>query len=346
MFPPWERAVRCTGSVTPGAAAFLAWCRAYMGIGRSGGIYNCRTMVGSSTISLHGEGRAIDWMLPTRKDGKPTSAALRAGMKLVELLRKYARQLGIQCIIYNRKIWSARSPDGRKYLGAHPHYDHVHVELTWAAARNLNLATFQKYLGTELIHEDGTPDAPVPAPTPPSEPLLRNGSKGAAVREVQQRLIAHGFSLPRFGADGHFGAETEGAVRAFQAARNIGVDGIVGPETRGELAKTPPAAPSRSAAVREIQTLLNAAGVREGRGRRLVVDGILGPRTAEALTKAIVRRGSRGSLVRFIQKRVHTDVDGIFGPKTQEAVRTFQRGRGLTPDGIVGIKTWRRLLLS
>ena len=35
--------------------------------------------------------------------------------------------------------------------------------------------------------------------------------------------------------------------------------------------------------------------------------------------------------------------DGIFGAKTQQAVESFQREFNLTPDGIVGKKTWNRL---
>ncbi len=36
--------------------------------------------------------------------------------------------------------------------------------------------------------------------------------------------------------------------------------------------------------------------------------------------------------------------DGQFGPNTKTAVRGFQRPRGLKPDGIVGIKTWPRII--
>jgi peptidoglycan hydrolase-like protein with peptidoglycan-binding domain len=39
-----------------------------------------------------------------------------------------------------------------------------------------------------------------------------------------------------------------------------------------------------------------------------------------------------------------SNVDGVFGPMTEAAVRAVQRQHGLVPDGIVGPKTWERLL--
>lgn len=39
----------------------------------------------------------------------------------------------------------------------------------------------------------------------------------------------------------------------------------------------------------------------------------------------------------------HGDLDGYFGPLTEEAVRSFQQDMGLTPDGIVGPRTYERL---
>jgi len=65
--------------------------------------------------------------------------------------------------------------------------------------------------------------------------LLKRGSKGAAVRELQSLLIKAGHPLPKFGADGDFGAETEAAVRALQARLELYVDGIYGPQTRTAL---------------------------------------------------------------------------------------------------------------
>jgi len=62
-----------------------------------------------------------------------------------------------------------------------------------------------------------------------SDPTLKNGSKGVAVRGVQRRLIAAGFGPDEI--DGRFEAQTEAAVRAFQKEHEVDVDGIVGPVT-------------------------------------------------------------------------------------------------------------------
>ena len=36
-------------------------------------------------------------------------------------------------------------------------------------------------------------------------------------------------------------------------------------------------------------------------------------------------------------------VDGKIGPETKESIRDFQKGNGITPDGVVGSKTWALL---
>ena len=65
---------------------------------------------------------------------------------------------------------------------------------------------------------------------------LKRGDKGAEVTELQVALMLHGYSLPKYGADGSFGAETENAVRAFQLANGLVVDGIAGAKTLAALA--------------------------------------------------------------------------------------------------------------
>lgn len=65
------------------------------------------------------------------------------------------------------------------------------------------------------------------------EPTLRITDRGAAVRTLQERLRSAGHELA---ADGIFGQGTLAAVRAFQGARGLTVDGIVGPATWAALA--------------------------------------------------------------------------------------------------------------
>jgi murein L,D-transpeptidase YcbB/YkuD len=65
----------------------------------------------------------------------------------------------------------------------------------------------------------------------------------------------------------------------------------------------------------------------------------------------LVKRGSRifpvRPLQRLLRARGHrVAVDGIFGPATESAVKTFQRNNGLGADGIVGPRTWPRLVVQ
>lgn len=72
-----------------------------------------------------------------------------------------------------------------------------------------------------------------PAPAP--RPVLRFGSKGTAVKQLQENLLGLGYKLPIYGADSDFGSETERAVKAFQRDHSLEVDGIVGPMTYAAL---------------------------------------------------------------------------------------------------------------
>lgn len=89
-----------------------------------------------------------------------------------------------------------------------------------------------------LVIDEDTLSPIIPSPGIPQTRLLsltRPPMTGADVREVQQALIAKGFSLGEDGADGIFGPMTDAAVRAFQRQQNLRVDGIVGRATRSAL---------------------------------------------------------------------------------------------------------------
>lgn len=67
--------------------------------------------------------------------------------------------------------------------------------------------------------------------------VLRYGSKGEQVKNLQRLLIAKGYKLPEHGADGDFRDETEKAVKAFQKDNGLTEDGIVGQNTWNKLLK-------------------------------------------------------------------------------------------------------------
>jgi peptidoglycan hydrolase-like protein with peptidoglycan-binding domain len=129
-------------------------------------------------------------------------------------------------------------------------------------------------------------------------PIEKEGSTGEAVRTVQYLLRAHGQSLS---VDGIFGPRTEAAVRAFQQAHGLVVDGVVGNATWMALLITVRSG-SRGDAVRAVQSQL------VHHGSNLQVDGIFGPMTNQA--------------VRAFQQRHGLAVDGIVGTDTWFALVT------------------------
>lgn len=75
------------------------------------------------------------------------------------------------------------------------------------------------------------PERPRAEAASPRHPTLRLDDRGPAVERLQQLLVTAGFDLSPYGADGHFGAVTDRAVRRFQRSRGLEVDGLVGRKT-------------------------------------------------------------------------------------------------------------------
>ena len=64
---------------------------------------------------------------------------------------------------------------------------------------------------------------------------LSYGSSGDEVKKLQQSLINAGYDLGNAGADGIYGEKTQAAVKQYQQANGLAVDGIAGNNTLGKL---------------------------------------------------------------------------------------------------------------
>ena len=127
-------------------------------------------------------------------------------------------------------------------------------------------------------------------------PLIQLNDTGESVRSVQYLLNSRGSSLA---TDGNFGALTKAAVVAFQTARGLTPDGIVGNATWPQLIVTVGLGAS-SPAVSGAQSQLSA------RIGRPAVDGVFGPDTDD--------------VVRGFQQGASLTPDGIVGPNTWNAM--------------------------
>lgn len=70
--------------------------------------------------------------------------------------------------------------------------------------------------------------------------VLRRGSNGDDVKDLQSKLLYYGYNLGNTGpnsngVDGKFGPKTDEAVRSFQEDAGIKVDGLYGPESHKAL---------------------------------------------------------------------------------------------------------------
>ncbi|HVA60832.1 MAG TPA: N-acetylmuramoyl-L-alanine amidase [Mycobacteriales bacterium] len=145
--------------------------------------------------------------------------------------------------------------------------------------------------------------------------LYRRGDVGPAIAEMRAKLAALGL-LPVDGSEA-FDDDCDRAIRGFQQARGLRVDGLVGPETYRTLDEARWQLGDRVLSfsvthpfvgddVAELQHRLLDLGFDAGRS-----DGILGPRTATAL--------------REFQRNVGLVADGTCGPKTLRALRQLSR---------------------
>lgn len=105
-----------------------------------------------------------------------------------------------------------------KYTGTNPHDSHIHIGLEKDPVL---------YDDDSFWNLAETPPG-ADGPDPIMRPILRRGSKGEAVKELQRLLFV----------DGDFGAQTEAALKAYQRKHGLEDDGIAGPYTWRKLLGT------------------------------------------------------------------------------------------------------------
>jgi murein L,D-transpeptidase YcbB/YkuD len=149
--------------------------------------------------------------------------------KIAEAIR-VSRDRRVKYIIWNRRIASSSAVGAaaawawRPYTGANPHDKHVHISVK---------ATKALYDSNQPWEIDAVSVISDPVgPDVSSRPLLRRGSRAAAVGELQTLLNRHGSGLA---VDGKFGEVTETAVKVFQRMAGLVDDGAVGAKTWAAL---------------------------------------------------------------------------------------------------------------
>jgi hypothetical protein len=149
--PPYDGGSNCSGGATDGALTLRDHLIGFFPQIETVGIYNCRVIAGTNSMSLHGVGRALDVMMPT-VDG---AADNDLGDPIAHWLIENAEAIGIQTIIWDRTIWRvSNNPREHEYTGENPHVDHLHVEVN-VLAGNEGTPWFDAPFGPETCEPLG-----------------------------------------------------------------------------------------------------------------------------------------------------------------------------------------------
>ncbi|MGW1717997.1 peptidoglycan-binding protein [Streptomyces sp. NPDC002156] len=203
---------------------------------------------------------------------------------------------------------------------------------------NTSDKVMRKSRNSSVIVGYGRPSYGNAQPLPPTDGMLRRGSKGAAVKTLQQNLNT--VMASKLVVDGDFGPATETAVKAFQKKYGLSPDGVYGPASMAMMKS----ALKGGSKPHQPTPRPPAAG-------KLTVDGQFGPATCAALQRSLNSHGAKlsvdGSLGKLTKKALQTylkvTADGVVGPNT---VKALQKKVGAGVDGQWGPDTTRHLQLA
>lgn len=162
------------------------------------------------------------------------------------------------------------------------------------------------------------------------------GDIGNDVQQIQIRLnrISKNFSaIPKiYPVNGIFDESTENAVREYQSAFDLDVDGLVGKDTWYSIQRT-------YNAVKRLNDLASEGLSREE------VSGIFNTSLSEGDSGSeVFELQYLLALVAEYNNEIQApSIDGIFGQATKSSVEAFQRAYGLSVDGAVNTDDWDRL---
>lgn len=177
-----------------------------------------------------------------------------------------------------------------------------------------------------VIGKDASP-SDIPSSSQ-SVTYYKQGMRDPEVKHIQEQLIELGFNVGSDGADGDYGPNSADAVRAFQVANGLEVDGVVGPETKAKLDEL---------TQKDIPSPLPDE------------DDPVDTGIKNHLDLGILSLDTEGPDVKLAQSALlcwgySTIVTGIFGKEMQQKIMDFQRRKGLEATGIVDLETWKKLL--
>ena len=177
-------------------------------------------------------------------------------------------------------------------------------------------------------------------PVQASRPLLKLGSQGVDVLEVQALLQLLGYYGGEL--DGTYTDNTARAVTEFQKSAGLSQDGILGISTWSKLL---PAVPQLADSKSGTQTKPAPQPLKPD----IKKPDLKSNTKSEESRTPILRRGAKGNAVYRLQQRLGSlgflaiGPDGDFGELTEKAVKAAQKKYKLEADGVVGGATWNAI---